>query len=48
LNTIDFYSLLKDKRNLLPDKIHPNAEGAEMMADEAAHVLLSKLKDKKN
>jgi len=48
LDVIDFYSLLKEKRNLFPDKIHPNAEGAEMMADEAAHVLLSKLKDKKN
>jgi len=47
LYTIDFYSLLKDKRNLFPDKIHPNAESAEMMANEAAKVILSNLKDKK-
>jgi lysophospholipase L1-like esterase len=36
---VDFYNILKDKEELLPDSIHPNAAGAQLMAAEAARVL---------
>jgi acyl-CoA thioesterase I len=36
---IDMYAALKDKPELIPDKVHPNAEGAKKMA-EAAHAVL--------
>lgn len=40
LEMINFYSVLKDSGDLFPDKIHPNAKGAELMAGEASKVLL--------
>jgi alpha-L-fucosidase len=30
--TIDLYSALSDRRTLFPDRVHPNEEGAQMMA----------------
>lgn len=36
---IDMYAALKDTPELIPDKVHPNAEGAKKMA-EAAHAVL--------
>jgi lysophospholipase L1-like esterase len=40
---IDMYAALKDKPELIPDKVHPNAEGAKKMA-EAAHAVLTEMK----
>jgi len=37
---IDMYAALKDKPALIPDKVHPNAEGAAEMA-KAAHAVLT-------
>lgn len=37
---IDMYAALKDKPTLIPDKVHPNAEGAAEMA-KAAHAVLT-------
>jgi lysophospholipase L1-like esterase len=37
------YAALKDKPELIPDKVHPNAEGAKKMA-EAAHAVLTEMK----
>ena len=37
---IDMYAALKDKPELIPDKVHPNAEGAAEMA-KAAHAVLT-------
>jgi lysophospholipase L1-like esterase len=42
LKTIDFFSLFHKKSKLLPDGVHPNAEGAKMMADEVSIVFLNK------
>lgn len=36
---IDFYSVLENKEALIPDKIHPDAEGSRLMAEEVAKVL---------
>ena len=40
LLTIDLYAALSDKPKLFPDKIHPNAEGAALMA-KAIHAALT-------
>lgn len=40
LGIIDMYAALKDKPELIPDKVHPNAEGAAEMA-KAAHAVLT-------
>ncbi len=37
---IDMYAAFKDKAALIPDKVHPNAEGAGEMA-KAAHAVLT-------
>ena len=39
---IDLYTPLKDKPELLPDKVHPNAEGAKIIAQTIAAVLTDK------
>jgi acyl-CoA thioesterase I len=39
---IDMYAALKDKPELIPDKVHPNAEGAAEMAKAAQAVLTGK------
>jgi acyl-CoA thioesterase I len=39
---IDMYAALKDKPELIPDKVHPNAEGAAEMAKAAKAVLVGK------
>jgi len=36
---IDLYSALSDKAEMFPDKIHPNAEGAKLMAEAICHTL---------
>lgn len=36
---IDMYAALKDNPEMIPDKVHPNAEGAEKMAQAARAVL---------
>ncbi len=33
LTVIDLYTTLSDKPKLFPDKVHPNAEGAKLMAE---------------
>jgi lysophospholipase L1-like esterase len=40
LGIIDMYAAFKDKAALIPDKVHPNAEGAAEMA-KAAHAVLT-------
>jgi len=42
LKTIDFFSLFQEKSNFFPDGVHPNAEGAKIMADEVSKVFLKK------
>jgi len=39
---IDMYAALKDSPELIPDKVHPNAEGAKKMAEAAKAVLVGK------
>ncbi|MES2661515.1 MAG: GDSL-type esterase/lipase family protein [Verrucomicrobiota bacterium] len=39
---IDMYAALKDKPQLLPDRVHPNTEGAGEMAKAAYQVLTGK------
>ena len=39
LETIDFYSGFVGKYDLIPDKIHPNAAGAKIMAEIAVKIL---------
>lgn len=39
IKTINFYGFFLDKSNLLPDGVHPNAEGAKLMASEIFKVL---------
>lgn len=39
---IDMYAALKDKPQLLPDRVHPNTEGAGEMAKAASLVLTGK------
>jgi lysophospholipase L1-like esterase len=36
---IDLYSALSDKAEMFPDLIHPNAEGAKLMAEAICHTL---------
>ena len=42
LGIIDMYAALKDSPELIPDKVHPNAEGAKKMAEAAKAVLVGK------
>lgn len=42
LGVIDFHQALKDKPELIPDRVHPNAEGAEVMARTAYQALTGK------
>lgn len=39
---IDLYTALADSKALFPDKVHPNAEGAKMMADVIAKAVTAK------
>lgn len=39
---IDLYKALSDHANLFPDKVHPNAEGAKLMAETIAMDLVEK------
>jgi lysophospholipase L1-like esterase len=39
---IDLHATLADHPDLLPDKVHPNAEGAKLMAQAIAKVLTAK------
>jgi len=41
LPTIDAYTLLVDRQDLFPDNLHPNAEGARMLAQWAAEAVIS-------
>lgn len=36
---INLYSIFENKPHLLPDKIHPNADGAQLIAEEVAKVI---------
>ncbi len=36
---IDLYAALSDKKELFPDKVHPNAEGAKLMAETIARAI---------
>jgi len=40
LATIDFYTPLADRMELLPDTFHPNAEGYRIMAETAKRAIL--------
>lgn len=42
LPIIDLYTPLKDKPELLPDKVHPNAEGAAIIAKTVAEAITAK------
>lgn len=39
---IDLYTALSDKEAMFPDKVHPNADGAEVMAQTVYHSLTGK------
>ena len=39
ITVIDMHTPLENKENLFPDKIHPNAEGAKIMAQTAAEYV---------
>lgn len=39
---IDLYKALSDHAKLFPDKVHPNAEGAKLMAETIAMTLVEK------
>jgi lysophospholipase L1-like esterase len=39
LPVIDLYAALSNKKELFPDKVHPNAEGAKVMAETVAAAL---------
>lgn len=41
LQTIDFFSVFKEKYDLIPDNIHPDAEGSRLMAEVAAKAILA-------
>ena len=43
LPIIDLYQRMLDKEALMPDKIHPNAEGAYELASEVYHALTQKI-----
>jgi len=38
---IDLYAPLKEKSELFPDKVHPNAEGAKIIAETVARAIMS-------
>ena len=40
LPIIDMYSVLSNKPEMFPDKIHPNAAGAKVMADAVKAAIL--------
>lgn len=42
LPTVDLYKALTDRADLFPDKIHPNTEGASIMAFEIYKALVKK------
>lgn len=42
LGIIDMHAALKDHPAMIPDKVHPNAEGAKKMAEAAQAVLTGK------
>ena len=42
LPIIDLYTPLKDKPELIPDKVHPNAEGATIIAETVAQAITAK------
>ncbi|MFK7790715.1 MAG: GDSL-type esterase/lipase family protein [Phycisphaeraceae bacterium] len=42
LPIIDLYAPLKDKPELIPDKVHPNAEGATIIAETVAKAITAK------
>jgi lysophospholipase L1-like esterase len=42
VTVIDLYTALSDKAEVFPDKIHPNAKGAGIMATEINRVLTAK------
>lgn len=42
---IDLYTALSDKANLFPDQIHPNAEGAKLIAKTVHAALTEKAKE---
>ena len=39
LEVIDLYTALSNKKEMFPDKIHPNAQGATVMAETIAKVI---------
>ncbi len=41
---IDLYSALSDKKAMFPDRVHPNAEGARVIAKQVASTLSGKQK----
>jgi lysophospholipase L1-like esterase len=45
LDIIDMHAALKDYPTLIPDRVHPNADGAKKMAEAAAKILLEKKSD---
>lgn len=42
---IDLYTPLKDKAELVPDKVHPNAKGATILAQTVATAITEKAKE---
>ena len=42
LPVIDLYAVLSDKPEMFPDKIHPNAAGAKLMAEAVEAAILGK------
>lgn len=42
VGVIDMYAALKDRPETLPDRVHPNTAGAELMAKAAAEALAGK------
>ncbi len=40
VEVIDMYTLLEDSRHLFPDNLHPNTEGAKLMAEVIAETIL--------
>jgi lysophospholipase L1-like esterase len=45
LELLDLHSLFQDKEALMPDKVHPNAEGANFIAKRIFELLESKFHD---
>ena len=45
VEVIDAYTPLSGKPNLFPDTVHPNAEGARLLAETVANALLNKKKE---